>query len=237
VNAGIIAAGVGSRLAQGGVVTPKPLVRLLGETLVGRAIREVVRAGAERVAVIANPVFPEVVSHLKDRSWPAPLDLLVWESPSSIDSFMALKPLLQDSPFLLLTVDAVLAPGALAAFVEEAQRAPTAGALGLTTFRDDDEKPLFVELDEAGRILAIGRGPSPHITAGCYFFQPRVFDWEAAARRRNLQALRQFLAMLVEEGFPLQGLDVGPSVDVDHPEDIARAEAFLREGPVALREP
>ena len=236
MKAGIIAAGVGSRLAQGGVATPKPLVRLQGETLVGRAIREAVSAGARRVAVIVNPVFPEVIAHLKEQSWPAPLDLLIWESPSSLESFLALKPFLEDSPFFLLTVDAVMASDALPVFVKQAGEAATDGALGLTTFQDD-EKPLYVELDDAGRIRAIGQGPSPHITAGCYFFQPRVFDWEAAARRRNLQALRQFLAMLVEEGFPLQGLDVGPSVDVDHPEDIARAEAFLREGPVALREP
>jgi NDP-sugar pyrophosphorylase family protein len=232
VKAGIIAAGVGSRLAQGGVTVPKPLVRLLGETLVGRAINEAARAGAERVALIVNPVFPEVVSHLRDRSWPVKLDLIIWESPSSLESLLALKPHL-DTPFLLLTVDAVLAPGALAAFVEEARQVPAAGALGLTTFQDD-EKPLYVEVDEAGRILAIGRGPSPYITAGCYFFPPQVFEWRQAARDRNLQALREFLGMLVEEGFSLQGIDVGPTVDVDHPKDVARAEAFLREGPSAV---
>jgi NDP-sugar pyrophosphorylase family protein len=156
----------------------------------------------------------------------------VWESPSSLDSFLALRPYL-DEPFLLLTVDAVLAPGALAAFVAEARQAPTSGALGITTFQDD-EKPLYVELDPTGRILAVGRGPSRYITAGCYFFQPQVFAFESLAKARKLRALRQFLGMLVEEGFSLQGLDVGPGVDVDHPEDIARAEAFLREGPTAL---
>jgi NDP-sugar pyrophosphorylase family protein len=226
VKAGIIAAGVGSRLAQGGVLTPKPLVRLLGEPLVGRAVREAVRAGAQRVAVIVNPVFPEVVAFLKEQSWPAPLDLLVWESPSSLESFLSLRPYLQDSPFLLLTVDAVLEPGALAAFVREARQSAAAGALGLTTFQDD-EKPLYVEMDEAGRILTVGRNPSPYITAGCYFFQPRVFDWEPTAREMKLQALREFLGLLAAEGFTLQGIDVGHTVDVDHPEDIAQAEAFL----------
>ncbi len=235
MKAGIIAAGLGNRLVQGGITVPKPLVRLLGETLLGRAINEAARAGAERVAVIVNPVFPEVVSYLRNQSWPVELDLIVWESPSSLESFLALKPYLNDSPFPLLTVDAVLAPGALARFVAVARTAPASGALGLTT-HVDDEKPLYVDLDETGRILAIGRGPSPYITAGCYFFRPQVFAWESAARARNLKALREFLGMLVQEGFPLQGIQVGPAVDVDHPEDIARAEAFLREGPAALAE-
>jgi NDP-sugar pyrophosphorylase family protein len=233
VKAGIIAAGVGSRLAQGGVSVPKPLVKVGGETLIGRAIRGAVQAGAQRVALIVNPVFPDLVAYLQETSWPVPLDLKVWESPSSLDSFLALRPYL-DEPFLLLTVDAVLAPGALAAFVEQARQALTHGALGLTTFQDD-EKPLYVELDATGRILAVGRHQSPYITAGCYFFQPQVFAFEPLARARRLQALRQFLGMIVEEGFSLQGLDVGPAVDVDHPEDIARAEAFLREGPAALK--
>lgn len=232
MKAGIIAAGVGSRLAQGGVAIPKPLVKVGGETLIGRAIRGAAQAGAQRVALIVNPVFPELIAYLNETSWPVPLDLHVWDSPSSLDSFLALRPYL-DEPFLLLTVDAVLAPGALAAFVAKARQAPTSGALGLTTFQDD-EKPLYVELDATGRILAVGRGPSPHITAGCYFFQPQVFALEALAKARKLQALRQFLGMLVEEGFSLQGIDVGPGVDVDHPEDIARAEAFLRDGPLAL---
>ncbi len=235
MKAGIIAAGVGSRLAQGGVTVPKPLVKVGGETLIGRAIKGAAQSGAGRVTLIVNPVFPDLAAYLKETSWPVPLDLLVWDSPSSLDSFLALRPYL-DEPFLLLTVDAVLAPGALAAFVEQARKAPASGALGITTFHDD-EKPLYVELDAAGRILAVGRGPSPLITAGCYFFQPRVFAFENLARNRNLQALRQFLSMLVEEGFSLQGIDVGPAVDVDHPEDIARAEAFLREGLAALRAP
>lgn len=233
MRAGIIAAGVGSRLAQGGIDVPKPLVKVGGETLIGRAIQGAAQAGAKRVALIVNPVFPDLVAYLNETSWPVPLDLLVWESPSSLDSFLALRSYL-DEPFLLLTVDAVLAPGALAAFVEQARQAPTSGALGITTFQDD-EKPLYVELDATGRILGVGRGESPYITAGCYFFQPQVFFFETLARNRNLQALRQFLGMLVEEGFSLQAIDVGSGVDVDHPQDIARAEAFLREGPAALK--
>lgn len=227
MKGGIIAAGVGRRLARGGVTVPKPLVRLLGETLIGRAIREAARAGAQRLAIIVNPRFPEVISHLSGRAWPVPLDLLVWDSPSSLESFLALKPYLQTGPFLLLTVDAVLASGALAAFVTKACQAPAAGALGLTDLIDD-EKPLYVEVDETGRILALGGGPSPYITAGCYFFEPQVFDFEVPARQQGLKALREFLGLLVVKGFPLQGIPVGPAVDVDHPEDIARAEAFLQ---------
>lgn len=229
MKAGIIAAGLGSRLVQGGVSVPKPLVEVAGDTLIGRVIREAAAAGASEVAVITTPIYPQVAAYLRERPWPVPVAVLEWESPHSLASLLALRPYL-DEPFVLSTVDAVLAPGALAAFATQAQRRDGLGALGLTRQIDDD-KPLYVSLGEDGRILSLGHGPSPWITAGCYYFVPRVFDYETAARERGLGALRQFLAFLVEVGEIVWGVEVGPAVDVDHPEDIARAAAFLAGAP------
>ena len=232
MKAGVIAAGLGTRLAQGGVLVPKPLVRVGGETLIGRALGEAAAAGASRAAVITTPAFPEVARVLEAGPWPLPVDLLVWDSPSSIESFLALEPYL-DEPFLMLTVDGVFAPGALSRFAAQAQAAPAAGVLGLTRFQED-EKPRYVEVDPAGRVTRVGgAAPAALITAGCYFFHPEVFALKTQARTRGLGALREFLAFLVEAGFPLWGLEVGPAIDVDHPHDIARAEAFLREGALA----
>jgi len=229
MKAGIIAAGKGSRLAAGGILTPKPLVQVGGQTLVARALHEAAGAGAERAALITSPAFPEVAAYLRGGTWPLPVDLTVWDSPNSLESFLALAPYL-DCPFLLLTVDAVFAPGAVGRFVTQARSAPARGALGLTTFQED-ESPLYVHLDPEGRITAVG-GPdhSGYITAGCYYFQPEVFQWQPRAQSLGLTALRQFLAMLAQDAYPLVGLDVGSAVDVDRPGDLARAEELLLTG-------
>ena len=55
--------------------------------------------------MITTPVFPEVAEYIKGNVWPLPIDLLVWDSPNSLESLLALKPYLY-TPFLLLTVDA-----------------------------------------------------------------------------------------------------------------------------------
>ena len=50
----IIAAGEGSRLANEGVVTPKPLVRLNGEPMIDRLIRIFTANDASSVSIIVN---------------------------------------------------------------------------------------------------------------------------------------------------------------------------------------
>ncbi|MEJ2670636.1 MAG: NTP transferase domain-containing protein [Deltaproteobacteria bacterium] len=230
MKAGIIAAGLGSRLARGGINVPKPLVVVGGETLAARALERAAAAGAQRAAVITTPIFPEVTEYLRRGAWPLPLDLVVWESPNSLESLLALEPYLRDAEFVLQTVDAVFAPGALADFVSQARKARGPGALGLTTFQDD-ESPLYVEVGVDMKITSVGQPRvSPYITAGCYFFRPEVFDWRNKARALGLKALREFLTLLATNGYPLLGIDVGPAVDVDHPGDIRRAELLLETG-------
>jgi NDP-sugar pyrophosphorylase family protein len=229
MKAGIIAAGRGSRLVQGGIAIPKPLLPVGGQTLVGRALHEAAGAGAQRAALITTPIFPEVVAYIEEHSWPLPVHLVVWESPNSLESLFALAPYL-DSQFLLLTVDAIFAPGALHRFVDQARMAPGLGALGVTTFQED-ESPLYVQIGAKGRVMAVGQPHfSPYITAGCYYFHPEVFTWQSRARTLGLAALRQFLALLAKDGYPLVTIDVGPAVDLDRPGDISRAEELLQTG-------
>ena len=56
-----------------------------------------------------------------------------------------------------------------------------------------------------------------------------IFAMIDAARARSLKALREFLALLVRTGYSLYGLPVPKTVDVDYPEDIQKAEAYLKE--------
>ena len=61
----IIAAGEGSRLAEEGILEPKPLVRLCGEHMIDRLLRIFVRCGATSVSVIVNREMDSVVKHLQ----------------------------------------------------------------------------------------------------------------------------------------------------------------------------
>lgn len=227
-EAGIIAAGLGERFARAGVGIAKPLLRIGGKALLERAIETAALAGAGRVAVIVNAERPEVAAFVRERSWLIPVALTVRTTASSLESLLELAPALEGRPFLLLTVDAILAPAIVGELARAALASGADGVLGVTRFVHD-EKPLRAALDDGGRILALGAAAesSPWITSGVYFFGPRVLGRATLARERRLGRLRDFLALLVEEGLDLRGHPTGESIDVDDPEDLALAERHV----------
>ncbi len=228
----LIAAGLGERLRQAGFLEPKPLVPVAGQPLIDHVLGAVSAAGLHQVACIVNAESHGIEEHCRGR-WPQLQFQFVRRStPSSMESLFTLSPLLGSERFLLLTVDAIFHPSVLPAFVGAAhERADAHAVLAVSSFVDD-EKPLWVRVANDGRINALGPGAagSGLVTAGFYVFDAVIFDEIDAARRLQLGALRQFLAHLLERGYRIYGERVSKTVDVDRPEDIQAAAAFIASG-------
>ncbi len=228
MKAGIIAAGHGDRLRAAGIATPKPLLAIGGRPMIARAIDTARTAGASSIAVIVNAETDAVRSFLETNDFGIPIDLVQRTTASSAESFLALRPLLADAPFLLLTVDAIVAPAAVRALTAWAMVCPeAAGVLGVTRLVDD-EKPLWAELDPDDRIVTLGDPTrAHHVTAGVYFLKPVVYSLADARGSSGWSAFRLLLGALLAQGHPLYGYDVGACIDVDRREDIAAAERLL----------
>jgi NDP-sugar pyrophosphorylase family protein len=225
----IIAAGEGSRLRSEGVATPKPLVRVLGEPLIGRLFRLAKRQGATSVAVIVNEEMTEVGEYLRSGRWQLPVELLVRSTPSSLHSLAALSPWLEGAPFCLFTVDTVFLERELAAFLSHAQAAQDlSGVLAVTDFVRD-EKPLYARLSPDRRIVAFedAASDSPWVTGGIYYFQPRVLPDVRQAVASGVVLLRNALRSLLERGHTFAAFPFSRIVDVDHSSDVKDAEALL----------
>ena len=225
---GIIAAGLGERLRARGITTPKPLLEIGGRPLIARTIAALHAAGATRIACIVNAETNAVRDYLRTSTWPIPLDVVQRTTASSAESFLTLRPWLDRESFLLTTVDTVCDPHALVALVARARAlGPDASVLGVTT-TVDDEKPLWAELDASGRIRSLGDPTrARHVTAGVYFLQPLVYSLADEGAGSAFPAFRNVLGALLDRGHPVYGHDVGISIDVDRPEDIAAAERLL----------
>jgi len=232
MKVGIIAAGHGERLRVGGIREPKPLVRVAGSALIDHTLHAIRTAGLRQVTCIVNEESAAVEAHCRAMATRAALTFVRRTTPSSMESLFALEPHLGDGRFLLLTVDAIIAPAAVRAFVMAAiQRDDADAVLAVNSFIDD-EKPLHVGCSADGRITSLGESAaaSPFVTAGFYLLHPRVFAEVEAARAARLMALRGFFAHLLKRGYRMYAEHVPKCIDVDRPGDLSTAEAFVSGG-------
>src|SRR5207245_2545304 len=88
------------------------------------------------------------------------------------------------------------------------------------------ENPLWVDVDAASRVRALGGTAGTHVTAGMYLFSARA----RAATPPPLGRLREFLAWLHRQGEPFYAETIENVVDVDHGSDVALAEALAGSG-------
>jgi len=229
MNLAIIAAGEGSRLKAEGVPGSKPLVSIGGVPMIERLISLAAACGIRRYCCIVNEDSADLKEFLLSRKLPLDGRVLVRSTPSSMHSLFALAPMLSDGPFCLATADAVFREAEFRAYLgAAAAHRDSDGVLAITGYIHD-EKPLCVQLDDAGWILAFSDSAKGcrWVTGGLYYFSPRIFDCMDEALRSGTMRLRNFLRLLLQRGYRLQSFAFSKIVDVDHVEDIADAEEFL----------
>ncbi|MBI5837034.1 MAG: NTP transferase domain-containing protein [Candidatus Eisenbacteria bacterium] len=228
MKAGILAAGEGSRLQQEGRRVLKPLLEIGGKSLIQRTIENLHAAGAEEIHVIVNEDSVEVRDRVLAQPLPVPVRFVIRSTLSSMHSLLVLRPFFEGREALVSMVDSVLPPGELPALVARARaRRRSDGTLALTSFVDD-EKPLCVRMT-SDRITTLGTSlPGARwVTAGIYYFTPRVWPELDRAQELGVSRMRNFLGHLVDAGFRLHGHRLPKTVDVDRPGDVRAAEEYL----------
>lgn len=232
MNYAIIAAGEGSRLAQEGVRLPKPLVKLNGKEMIGRLIDIFVRNRATSVSIIVNEEMTQVQEYVKNYKASIPIHIVVKSTPSSMHSFYELRDFLRDGKFCLTTVDTIFKEDDFARYIDAfiAADDTVEGMMAVTDYIDD-EKPLYVETDDKMNITGfIDRSDvCKYISGGIYGLTPRALDTLEACLANGQSRMRNFQRQLVLDGIKLKAYAFPKIVDVDHAEDIRKAEAFLSE--------
>jgi NDP-sugar pyrophosphorylase family protein len=230
----IIAAGRGERLrASTRDDIPKPLVMLGGEPMLARQARAILAAGASSVVAVINSETARIAEEMS-LELPASMRLVVRDTANSMETMLALGEVLAPGWFIASTVDAVIPQTELVRFVNESRRKieecgdkSLAGVLGITKWRGE-AKPLFTDVSSNGLILALGNRQTSLVTAGLYFLSTRVFDFAADARRAGLDALRRYLALIIERGMRLDAIEIEGSIDVDEASDLDAARLAIR---------
>lgn len=226
----IIAAGEGSRLAQEGIALPKPLVRLCGEPMIQRLINIFVRCNAQSISIIVNEHMTEVREFLESLTLPVPLNLVVKTTPSSMHSFWHLSQVLPQGKFCLTTVDTIFREPDFARYIEAFEADDESDGLWAVTPFIDDEKPLYVDVDDQMHITAFRDKPwdgARFVSGGVYAMTDKAFPTLNRCIEQGISRMRNFQRALVADGLRLKAYSIDKIVDVDHAADIATAQQFI----------
>ena len=228
----ILAAGEGSRLAEEGCEVPKPLVRIQGETLIGRLIRIFIDNGATRIVVITNEQHTATQEFLRSLTLPVPLDIIVQSTPSSMHSLYAMRDLLKDEElFCLTSVDTIFSEQEFSDYIHTFCDSSPDGLMAVTSYIDD-EKPLYVQVTDEYAISNFcdtQEERCAHVSGGIYCLTRQSLHTLERCIAEGKSRMRNFQRQLVADGLHLQAYPFSKIIDVDHCSDIAKAEELLGE--------
>ncbi len=238
----ILAAGEGSRLTQEGVETPKPLVRIQGKPMIDRLVSIFMKAGAEKIVIIANNLHSQTREHINAMVENGlPVDLIVKTTPSSMHSFFEIHQHIGKGKFCLTTVDTIFKEQEFYGFIDRFQALEDNGMMAVTDYVDD-EKPLYISHDQDGYITGfhdslqqfLDSGLETQrnavcdvISGGIYCLDDSCFPTLRRCIENGMSRMRNFQRQLITDGLRLKTYKFSKILDVDHVGDIAKAEAFL----------
>ena len=234
MNFVILAAGLGSRFVKEGIMTPKPMVEVLGRPMVERLINVLCECGAEKIYIVANSRMTELVSFLNElKSEGAPL---VVRPIVSDNSFYSLEQACEgiEGKFIAMTVDTIFPTSEFKKYVKAVDEMPDNEVLmGLTKFVDD-ESPLYAKLAADGTVVDYKYGGEPFpgeiiVSAGLYGLTDYCMN-VVRNREGYPESLSDFQRILAAEtDIRVVPFVFSKALDIDCTHDREVAEAFLRD--------
>ena len=230
----IIAAGEGSRLQSEGNNTKKPLIQINGKPMIERLLEVLDSLNFTEFNIITNEVNTEVVEllvslkYLRDYN----LNIIKKSTISSMHSFYELLNKTNNFPFFLFTVDSIFSTDEFSQYIKYCYLNQNKySAIMAVTSYIDDEKPLYVTTnnDEITAFLDTNDGNCSLISSGMYYFNCDIFNLLQEQIESGNTKLRNFQRSLIKNNFKVGFFEFSKTIDVDHIQDIQKAEQLLKE--------
>ena len=145
-------------------------------------------------------------------------------------SLWHLSRVIPQGKFCLTTVDTIFREEDFKGYIDAFEADTEHDGMWAVTPFVDDEKPLWVDVDEQMNITAFRDKPwdeAKYVSGGVYAMTDKAFTVLDECIEKGISRMRNFQRALVEAGYDLQAYSIDKIVDVDHADDIATAETFL----------
>lgn len=229
----VIAAGEGSRLRKEGFKSVKPLVKVGGEYLIERLIRIFKQNNADYITIIINEESGELKKYLNDNDFGVEINLIVKSTPSSLHSFWNIIHNSNFSECCLTTVDTIFNENDFKEYISKFIASKDCDALMGITKYIDDEKPLYVKTDKSNKIEAYldsnENKEIDSVSAGIYCLRKRALELVDKTIESGVSRMRNYQRALLENNLNVRSFLFGKVIDIDHLEDITKAEKLLKD--------
>lgn len=247
----IIAAGQGSRLNDLTKGSPKPLIQLLGLSLIERVVLSAKRAGIEEFVITVGYLGDRIAATLGDgRRFGVRIDYVQnreWEQGNGGSVLRATR-LLNDN-FILLMSDHMFDDRILKGLVDHELGSSVVLAVDRRAPSPGDTKVL----EKRGKIVSIGKDieESNCIDTGIFLCSPRIFVYAEEAMKEGKTELADVIDKAARNGdaevFDITQIGSYSSrmgkgttlwwIDIDTKEDLRKAEQYLIKKENSLKTP
>jgi 1L-myo-inositol 1-phosphate cytidylyltransferase len=230
----ILAAGLGSRLGNGGGPVIKPLARVEHASLLARVLQSLEVAGCSRAVIVLGYAAEQVRSAIAE-SYRGPLELIFavnerYLLKNGVSVLCARRYV--GNEFVLTMADHILDDAILRKVRDH--HPPAAGATLCVDYKVDqvfDLDDATKVLEEGGKIRQISKSLTNYncVDTGVFLCTPALMDaLEAVLAEKGDASLSEGVSRLAAAG-TMTVLDIGDAFwqDVDTPEMLAHAEEML----------
>lgn len=234
MNYAILAGGHGSRFVKDGVSTPKPMIEVMGQPMIGRLIDLLQCCAADIISIAANPRmegFIPYLESLREKYGNIAINPVITEN--SYESLLAATDGL-DGKFIGLTVDTIFPPEEFRAYLRAIEDMDEhQSVMGLTRYIDD-ESPLYARIDKNGEIIDYRYGGRPFdegaiVSAGLYGLDRECMDAVKCCGHypESLSDFQRTLA--TRTSIKVLPFEFSRAFDIDNLHDLGQANDFITE--------
>lgn len=229
----ILAAGQGKRLAPLTDTMPKVMVPIAGQPLVERISRQLVANGLIDQVIVVGYMKQMVMDHLGDGSaWGARITYVAQDKPMGTGHAVRLAGDKLSGDFLMVFGDSLLETEMMARMLA----APTVGAIGCMEV-DNPSRYGILSLNEQGHVVEVvekpqGTPPSNLAMMSMYKFPHAIIEAlrDIALSPRGEYEINDGVFKLIAAGVPfspvvISGMDVGTMADWERANQLVKAVA------------